>query len=236
MKNKIIIEEFGKLSDKLNSPTGVRLQIYNLSSWFSLNMTIFMQYIGINKNIKNKFKSKKNILNIGSGDEFPNLCVNTDLFPGFGNIFRILSGKIKKEYQCYLNVVYKDKYLKESANGIIFSHVLEHIPPFLTIEVLKNLRYYLKENGVLRISVPDIRKYNLDEIPTDQNFITPIIAKNSLIYRWGHQCMYDEELLIALLDESGFKDIQIVSFNNGLLGELDIDRRKYETLYITAIK
>ncbi|WP_419675997.1 methyltransferase domain-containing protein [Aliarcobacter butzleri] len=231
-----IIDEFYDISRKMNNPKGIRKIVYKLSGWFSLNFTVFLQKFGINKNLKNKFKDDKFILNIGSGDEFPEKCINTDLFPSFGKLLRIILGKEKKQIQCYLNVVYKDKNLFEIADGIVFSHVLEHIPPFLTMVVLENLRDYLKKGSFLRISVPDIRLYENNKLPPDQGYSNQIIAKNSLIYRWGHQFMYDENLLKALLEEIGFNDVEVVSFKIGQLGEFDIERRQNETLYIVAKK
>lgn len=234
MKEADILKDFFVLADQLSKPSGPRKIVNKVSVWFSLNMTILIQALGLQKHKLRR--DDELILNIGSGDEFPDKCLNTDLFPSFGILFKIITKKNKIKYDYFLNILYRDQNLANKADGIIFSHVLEHISPHLALDVLKNLFLFLKPGGKLRISVPDLSLYEKDSIPNNQNLSTPILAKNSLIYRWNHKFMYNKELLIKLLDRAGFIKIEETSCGNGYMGNFDVQRRNGETLYILCEK
>ena len=135
-----------------------------------------------------------------------------------------------------MNIFYRDKNLIGKADGIIFSHVLEHIPPHLTSNVLENLYFFLKPGGKLRISVPDLSLYDKHPLPDNQKFSNPILAKNSLIYRWNHKFMYNKKLLVALLKRANFIKIEETICGNGYMGNFDVQRRNGETLYILCEK
>ncbi len=231
MNNKQILEEFQTLVERLSKPAGIRKMINNVSVWLSLNITIFIQFLGLQKSVIRKYQDRL-ILNIGSGDEFPDECVNTDLFPGLGAIFRIITKQEKIKYDYFLNVLHKDVNLVGKVDGIVFSHVLEHLPPHLSLAVLDNLRGFLKKDGILRISVPSLDAYENTIVPPDQNITTPILAKNSLFYRWNHKFMYNQELLTVLLESVGFSNVRITDCGLDELGEFDVKRRRDETLYL----
>jgi len=229
-----IVREFIALSEILNSPSGWRKWINIVSESFALKATEVLQWIGINRKLADKYSGTKLLLNIGCGDALFDDCVNSDIAPTFGGIIRWIRGEQSYKDKFFINVLYNDRHLRGIADGVVFSHVLEHLPPHLAIPALKNIKSYLKSGGVLRISVPYIGSYDLPDIPTDQQLTTPILAKNSLIYGWGHRFMYDITLLICLLDHVGFQNIQQVSTNAGPLGETDVLRRAGETIYLVA--
>ena len=231
MNNDIVLDEFLTLTKNLSHLKGIRKLVNNVSSWFSLNITIFIQFLGLQKSVIRKCQDRL-ILNIGSGDQFPDECVNTDLFPGLGAIFRIITKQEKIKYDYFLNVLYKDVNLVGKVDGIVFSHVLEHLPPHLSLAVLDNLRGFLKKDGILRISVPSLDAYENAIVPPDQNITTPILAKNSLFYRWNHKFMYNQELLTVLLESVGFSNVRITDCGLDELGEFDVKRRRDETLYL----
>ena len=154
------------------------------------------------------------------------------MFPGLGAIFRIITKQEKIKYDYFLNVLYKDVNLVGKVDGIVFSHVLEHLPPHLSLAVLDNLRGFLKKDGILRISVPSLDAYENAIVPPDQNITTPILAKNSLFYRWNHKFMYNQELLTVLLESVGFSNVRITDCGLDELGEFDVKRRRDETLYL----
>jgi len=233
-KSSSEIVEFQKLSEKLSSPDGLMKLVNVISEAFSLNLTIVLQMIGINRNLSRRYKGKRLLINIGCGDAILEGCVNSDVAPTFGGMIRLFKGRQALGDRVFINVLYSDKHLNSVADGIIFSHVLEHLPPHLAIPALKNIKKMLKPGGILRISVPDLTLYDQPNIPRNQNFKTRIIAKNSLIYGWGHKFMYNSDLLKALLGHCGFKKIQSVQANEGPLGHADFDRRKGETLYLLA--
>lgn len=231
MNNKEILTEFQTLTERLSKPAGIWKIINKISVWLSLNITILIQYIGAQRSVIEKNRGSL-ILNIGSGDEFPNDCINTDLFPTLGTIFKIITGREQIKFDYFLNILYKDKYLLGKVDGIVFSHVLEHLPPHLAIVALENLRSYLKPDGILRISVPSLDAYGKKSVPDNQKLVTPILAKNSLIYGWNHRFMYDPELLSALLEAAGFINIKPTECGQGAMGDFDVKRRKTETFYL----
>lgn len=234
-RNKeVLLDDFRLVSNRLNSPAGFMKLVNIISERFSLELTVLLQKLGANKPLRKKHGDGQLILNIGCGDVFPSHCVNTDLAPTFGGLLRALKGHGSSNVQCYLNVLYRDRYLKGIADGVVFSHVLEHLPPHLALAALENLKFYLKPGGVLRLSVPFVGAYDRLPVPPDQNVSTPIIAKNSVIYGWGHQFMYDIELLCALLEHVGFTDVHEVAFREGPLAETDIERRAAETICVVA--
>jgi len=231
VNNEQILKEFFTLAERLSKPAGIRKIVNNISVWLSLNITILIQYIGAQRSVISKNQGKL-ILNIGSGDEFPDKCINTDLFPTLGTVFKIITKREKIKYSYFLNILYNDKFLVGKVDGIVFSHVLEHLPPHLSIVALENLRSYLKPGGTLRISVPSLDSYGKLPIPDSQKIATPILAQNSLIYGWNHKFMYDQNLLIILLESAGFSDIQPTECEQGEMGEFDVKRRKKETIYL----
>ena len=235
MDKKELLTEFWELSERRNELRGIRKIINGISESFSLKATIYMQKLGINGRYKSQPNFGNMIINVGCGDFYIENQLNCDLFPTFGGIIRILSGREKINRHAFVNILHRDPNLARSAKGIIFSHVLEHIPPHLSEIAINNLYYMLSSGGTLRISVPSVERYfSKGDVPPDQGFKDNIIALNSLVYGWGHMCMYSTDILIALLDNAGFSNIKICSSGEGKLGETDVPRRHKETIYITA--
>ena len=133
------------------------------------------------------------------------------------------------------------KFFNASENkweGIILSHVIEHIPPFLVLECLNNIKSYLLDNGTLRILVPDPKVY-FDDVESEQSpqgFKHNFISLNRLFYCWEHQFMFSDKILTSLLEELGFKEIKVTSFGKGSLAQFDANEREFESLCITARK
>lgn len=229
------LAEFNALAQNLKIYFGLRGIRTDFSEWLSLNATVLMQKIGYNKKIA-LFKENKIILNIGCAGDTNNSYINADLFPNFGNTFRILFKKYKIQSALFVNISFYDKNLLETADGIVLSHVLEHLPPMFAITALKNCFAYLKESGYIRVSVPCLEAYEQPKLPLGEKFGNRTLAKNNLIYNHNHKFMYDTELLSLIMQEAGFKEVKKVSFSEGLLGESDVLERQAETIYLTGIK
>lgn len=211
----------------------------NLSGWISLKLTTLMQEIGYNKRKIHDLAGRKIILNIGCLNITDNNYINGDLFPPvetLKQILNLISGKTKIEQDLFINITAYDKNLAEFADGIILSHVLEHIKPMLAITALKNCYAYLKPGGCIRLSVPCLAAYEQQKLPDCQNFENRMLAKNKLIYDYGHKFMYDAEILTLVMEEAGFNEIKEVTFKEGLLGETDLPHRQPESIYLTGIK
>ena len=209
-----------------------------ISFKFSISVTNLLMNLGYNKRILKNEKNK--VLNIGAGNLSFDKASNTDLFPSIG---QILKGQLKrnsnKDNKYYLNLIKKEKSFENYWEGIVLSHVIEHIPTYLVKICLKNMRTYLKKGGKIRILVPDPKKYFLDIDIKDQSpqrFYNNFFSLNRLFYGWEHQFMYSEDILTSLLSECGFKNIKTRSFGKGELNQFDAKEREFESLCITAEK
>ena len=163
-------------------------------------------------------------------------CINSDLFPKLGTFLKIISKK--KHFNCdlFLNLTVYDKSLSNCAEGIILSHVLEHIVPTKALVSLNNCFNYLKPGGSIRVSVPCLNNYIYGDIPPYLNLSDHTLAMNRLIYGHQHRFMYDAKILKVLLEEAGFTKVKEVDFREGILNDYDIEFRAPESIYITAIK
>lgn len=141
-----------------------------------------------------------------------------------------------------------------SVHGIFTEHCLEHIN-FAFIElILAECFRILQPGSILRIVVPDgelyLRGYvNLlesDKAPplpyahrdSENGAYSPIISVNRIFREEGHQFIYDFDCLKELLLKAGFNQIHKLGFGHGRNSNLILDSpsRKFESLYIEAVK
>lgn len=121
---------------------------------------------------------------------------------------------------------------------IYISHVLEHIPWFQTVDVLKELYRILRNDGIIEIWVPDFKK--IVDGYLDNNLISldgwykynpkkdPYLWINGRIFTYGpgddnwHRAVFDKVHLSNCLKEAGFVDIDILSkprgYSHGWIG------------------
>jgi predicted SAM-dependent methyltransferase len=240
---KILLQEFQEVVETIAPPfSTVKGLKYSFGEWLCLNFTMLIQRFGINKGkvaqIRKKLDGKEKIVfNIGCYEDNQKNYVNADLVSLFGDR-SIFKKKNFSDFDLFVELTYYDKHLSEFADGIVLSHVLEHIHPGLAIKALKNCFAYLKPGGCLRVSVPDLKIYEKQNVldPEISQIKNQTLAKNLIIYAYKHLFMYDLELLSLLMKEANFQEIKPVSFNQGLLGETDVIKRKAESIYITGIK
>ena len=234
MKTKKL-DEFHKYCAKMNNRE--RMQLFKSFSFkISLFITNWFMFFGFNKRIQ---KSDKNrYLNVGAGNVFFENISNTDLFPSVG---QILKGNLKRNSnnanKYYLNIFKTEKSFICRWDGIVLSHVLEHINPSNSTMVLQILKSYLTVDGTLRILVPNPEVYfNKNSEVSPQGYKSNILSLNNLFYGWSHCFMYSSDLLVELLLDSGFKDVKVVDFGIGKLSQFDFKERKFESLCIVAKK
>jgi len=235
-KQKLLLQEFNKIARRVAPPTGLTAIRHSLGMWISLNMTVWLQRLGYNKSTIANVKGEQLILNIGCGKITDSSYINADLFPLLSTVAQIIIGKKEWELDLLINLPYYDGHLSNCADGIVVSHVLEHLPPTLVIDALRNCLDYLKPGGCIRVSVPYLGAYDRASLPPSQGVKNQMLAKNSLIYSWGHQFMYDAELLTALMEKAGFSDVNEVAFQEGLLHQTDMKWRQPESIYLTGVK
>lgn len=180
------------------------------------------------------------LVNIGCGPFGEDGWVNLDLFPAPGVTLRA---------DCRWRLPLGDG----SCRGIHIEHYLEHLEP--TRErprLLSECHRCLEEAGVLRIIVPDMRKYieayvapGWDVLNTigcggerpQASFRTKIEALNHVFVQEGeHYGGFDEEYLHLVLTEAGFRDVETVAWRQGQFPGGCIDREQHRTysIYIEA--
>jgi predicted SAM-dependent methyltransferase len=186
-------------------------------------------------------EAKRGVLvNIGCGPFGRDGWVNLDLFPAPG---------VSLRYDCRRRFPLGDG----AARGIHVEHYFEHLEP--TMErprFLAECRRCLEPGGILRIVVPDMRKYIeaymapgwgvLNEIGCggdvpESTFGTKIEALNHVFVQDGeHYGGFDEDYLRRTLRQAGFEDVETVNWREGRFpgGAIDRDQHRTYSLYMEA--
>lgn len=180
------------------------------------------------------------LLNLGCGENCYEGWVNADFFP--------LRIKLwKKEINgpnWRLDFRYRLNCLSDYWDCVFCEHVLEHLTPMQSLNLLKEILRTLKPGCYLRISVPDLKKY-VDYYhgrEVNENFkkrwATGAEAIRSLTQNWGHNSVWDREILSNFLERAGFVDIVQRQFMDSSDERLkkDSSNRRWETLYVEAQK
>ncbi len=125
-------------------------------------------------------------------------------------------------------------------------HVLEHFHYPDIAKLLAECNRILKPGGVFKVAVPDSRIY-LKAYFNPKSFdahcycrYKPGFQYNSAIdyvnymaYMGGHHhYTFDEENLIVILSNAGFKSVRPRQYD----ADLDLEERRYQTIYAEAIK
>lgn len=192
-----------------------------------------------------KLPPKKNLYcNLGSGERYLVDFVNADFFQ-FNFLRRLLKKNIfDKKLDWEIDLRYKLKCKDEFFKGILIEHVLEHLNICDGLFLLKEIKRILKPRGILRISVPDLRKYidfyNGKKVHKKFNNWGKLKSEAiwSLNHNFGHNSVYDFELLKNLLLQAGFSKINKCNHNKSKDENLRVDDigRSWESLYVEAKK
>ena len=139
------------------------------------------------------------------------------------------------------------KFAGESLDGFYTSHTLEHMPRSQCVSLLSKVRDWLKPSGMLRVVLPDLRRFNTQyaegEFDADQ-FVRSIHLAIDGIPWWKvalghayHRWMYDASSFSKLLSELGYSNIRQCVYGQGkvpALVRLDLPERRSESCYIEA--
>lgn len=125
------------------------------------------------------------------------------------------------------------------ADYIYSSHFLEHLYQRDAIHLLRECHRVLKENGTLRVSIPDLEyaiglyaSGNKEEMLKNYFFVEDGDSHYS-----RHKYMYDFAMLSVLLKEIGFREIARCNFKEGKVPDIGVlDNRPGESLFVEAIK
>lgn len=141
----------------------------------------------------------------------------------------------------------------QSIEGAYSEHCLEHLSLDDCRRLLIDIKRILKKSAIFRIVVPDAGLFaeiyykNKSGVKTPFPIIykqpgdgledfTPMMHLNRIFRDFEHMYAYDEETLIHLLNEAGYKSVKKMSYRQGSDPKLLIDSewRAPESLYMEA--
>jgi predicted SAM-dependent methyltransferase len=153
----------------------------------------------------------------------------------------------------FANASKKLPFKNDSIDVIYSSHMLEHLSRSEAINFIFEVRRSLSNGGILRISVPDLRKLveryigNSDADVFVENTLLADVKLNSIkdklkllvIGFRHHQWMYDGKSLSKLLLDCGFTRVFILDPGITKIKNhegLNLYERSDESIYVEAIK
>ena len=94
---------------------------------------------------------------------------------------------------------------------IFAEHFIEHLAYDAALDLLRECRRVLKDNGVLRLSTPNLdwvwlTHYKDPSSMTPDEQLLGCLEINRAFHGWGHQFLYNRRMLRAALERSGFRD------------------------------
>jgi predicted SAM-dependent methyltransferase len=183
--------------------------------------------------IRKILKEKHDIyLEIGSGPKKgKDKWITLDIFDGCDIIWDLFKG-----------IPFPDN----SVSRIYNSHLLEHFYIKDIKNILNECLRVLVPDGEINIAVPNARIYidhYINKEPLDEqlylsykpayNFNSYMDYVNYIAYMDDeHRYMFDEENLLAILKNTGFKNARLREFDS----TLDMESRRHESIYVIAKK
>jgi predicted SAM-dependent methyltransferase len=152
-------------------------------------------------------------LQIGAGPTALEGWLSTDINP-------------RSDATAYLDATKPFPFEDGTFDYIYSEHMIEHIPWRDGLFMLRECRRVLKPGGVLRVATPDLKVlldlYSGPRKPVEEKYIhwitdtflddvkvyKPSFVINNAFHNWGHQFLYDAELMAMALREAGFVDIR----------------------------
>lgn len=188
-----------------------------------------------------KLNNSTNYLHLGCGNNIVDGYVNADFYR-----MRFWNNS-SNENIWRLDLRYPLKCADDSFDGVFTEHTLEHLYLDDAIKLLKELYRVMKNNAIIRISVPDLEKYILfyvqqlsreDEKSFTKRFETRCSAIRDMTQNYLHLSVWDFKELKHCLEEAGFKNICKLEYRRTQDEKLDLDleERRWETLYVEGKK
>lgn len=169
-------------------------------------------------------------LHLGSGPSLKPGWVNVDLFG--------------RREDLYWNLLRPLPFAPGSVDAIFHEHVLEHFCLPDALAIVEDCFRVLRPQGVLRIGVPDLRRY-IEAYMGDGSFLeemrpgrpTRALAMQELFFRHGHRSAFDWDTLALITQAAGFSSCERRLFGESLLDPVpDSEERRGETLYVECVK
>jgi predicted SAM-dependent methyltransferase len=151
-------------------------------------------------------------LQIGSGTTSLDGWLCTDFEP--------VSGRV-----VYLDATQKFPFRDNTFDYVYSEHMIEHIPYGDGIAMLSECHRIMKAGGAIRIATPDLavllglrtndpdglqRRYIewISERYLDTDASSGVHVINNAFRSWGHQFLYDGEVLQAAMERAGFRNVK----------------------------
>ena len=152
-------------------------------------------------------------LHIGAGDCGLSGWLNTDIDPSADDVL-------------FMDATKPFPFTENSFDYVYSEHMIEHISRRDGAFMLSECRRVIKPGGTIRIATPDLRVladlYAGNGDPDKNNYIKWVTDRfmkntseyqagfviNQAFYKWGHQFLYDSDLLATALRDAGFTNIQ----------------------------
>lgn len=201
-------------------------------------------------------------LNLGCGSQVLNGWINVDYYLGarFAKIpfFRLFNRKLSLfngdwNERIYLHDLRKKFPWPERTIDVVYSsHILEHFSREDGRRFLAECHRVLRENGIIRVVVPDLRHYVVEyiegRIQADE-FVEKLgvlyghsnnMLKNRLspFIQFPHKCMYDSPRLLEILSEIGFDASKRSAFDSDIsdIRLVELERRTKDAVIVEGRK
>ena len=127
--------------------------------------------------------------------------------------------------------------------GVYSEHTIEHLYPTEVLKLFNEIHRVLKKNGILRVVVPDLKKYidyyngKKNVFPEDQ-FKFGCEAIWNIAQNYEHKSLWDEEWLEYHLKNCNFREIKRSKYQVSQDKNLILDKkgREIESIYLEATK
>ena len=168
------------------------------------------------RRIRRYYKAHRVIkISLGTGDHTRPAWLNTDYEP------------LNKEI-VFVDVTKRFPFPEQSVDFFHTEHMIEHVPLSSAQFFMNECYRTLKPGGKIRIATPDIMKlarllldpddaevadyakWALKQFPPalePSTALTPCMVFNDYMRNWGHQFIYDQKTLKALLTKAGFVSV-----------------------------
>ena len=151
-------------------------------------------------------------LHLGAGPGSPPGWLSTDV--------------TRSETVVYLDATEEFPIADRAFDYVFSEHMIEHMPWQSGLAMLKECHRILKPGGTIRVATPDLAVllglYGAERDPRGERYIRWIVDRclpepraykasfviNNAFRSWGHQFLYDAELLEMALRDAGFAGIR----------------------------
>src|SRR6266851_10230964 len=232
--------------ERVLAQTGI-LEAYRHKSWYvrrgfgRLDRTLVSTYLAAH-DIRR--------LHIGCGHYLMPNWLNSDLFPSSSAVL-------------HLDATADFPLPSASFDYVYSEHMIEHIPYFSGLNMLKECHRVLKSGGILRISTPNFQflidlyanaktelqwsyiNWSAETFIRSPYPVTDTLVINNFVRDWGHRFIYDEKTLGSSMETAGFKSITRCDLglsNSAALSGLEHEERlpprflRLETLTLEGTK